>query len=213
MQLGPKQIYERIRHLKWDQDIESIPEIQRLMERFEDTISCVINEPEKLNPTLAYNLQLIISNLIDVLKNKDNNLRKSQIASIMSIIDFLISGQTRWLIKLPTGAGKTRLFTEIVISLQLPTVIMVPKINLKWQTGEYFAWENVFNIWENGTVLEDVTKTLQTIREKNITNPIIIITYQSFVRLKEDKKLFEDFSQVIKVVIRDEAHRSLGDKT
>ena len=213
MQLSPKEIYEKIRHLDLDQDIESIPEIQRLIMKFEDAISCVINTPEKLNPTLAYNLQLIISNLIDVLKNKNNNLRKSQITSIMSIIDFLISWETRWLIKLPTGAGKTRLFTEIVTSLSLPTVILVPKINLKWQMGEYFMWENVFNIWENGTVIWDVTKTLKTIREKDIVNPIIIITYQSFVRLKEDKKLFGDFSQMIKVVIRDEAHRSLGDKT
>ncbi len=213
MQFNTKDIYEQMKHLESDIDIQDIHEIKRLIEKFEDAISCIINQPEKLNPTLAYNLQLIISQLIDVLKNKNNSLRKSQIASIVSIIEFIISWKTRWLIKLPTGAGKTRLFTKIIDSLMLPTVILVPKINLKWQTSEYFEWENVFNIWENGTVIQDVMKTLQTIWEKKITNPIIIITYQSFVRLKEDKKLFQDFSGIVKVVIRDEAHRSLGDKT
>lgn len=95
MELGPKEIYEKIRHLTLDQDIESIPEIRELIMKFEDAISCVLNTPEKLNPTLAYNLQLIISSLIDVLKNKNNNLRKSQIASIMAIVDFIITGETR----------------------------------------------------------------------------------------------------------------------
>ncbi len=90
MELGPKEIYEKIRHLTLNQDVESVPEIRELIMRFEDAISCVINTPEKLNPKLAYNLQLIISSLIDVLKNPNNHLRKSQIASIMSIIDFII---------------------------------------------------------------------------------------------------------------------------
>lgn len=91
MQFNTKDIYEQMKHLESDIDIQDIHEIKRLIEKFEDAISCIINQPEKLNPTLAYNLQLIISQLIDVLKNKNNSLRKSQIASIVSIIEFIIS--------------------------------------------------------------------------------------------------------------------------
>ncbi len=86
MQFNTKDIYEQMKHLESDIDIQDIHEIKRLIEKCEDAISCIINQPEKLNPT-----QLIISQLIDVLKNKNNSLRKSQIASIVSIIEFIIS--------------------------------------------------------------------------------------------------------------------------
>lgn len=86
-----KEIYVSIRHLERNEDIQADPQIRRLMEGFEDAISCLIDSPEKRSPTLAYNLQLIVSSLMDVLKNDGNRLRKSQIASIMAIIDFLIS--------------------------------------------------------------------------------------------------------------------------
>lgn len=207
------EIYDELKKLKENQNFLDIPEIQDAMTRFEDAISCVINNPEKLDPTLAYNLQLIISSLIDLLKNKNKDLRKSQIASLISIMDHVISWKTKWLIKLPTGAWKTRLFTEIVTWINLPTLILVPKINLKGQTSEYFEWDNVFNIWENGTVIKNTREILNKISKWNFSNPIIITTYQSFIILKKDKELFEEFSKLIKVVIRDEAHRSLWDKT
>ncbi len=211
--INKTEIYEILKWLKESESILSDSKIKKLIEDFEDSISCLLTSPEKVNPDLAYDLQLIVSSLIDVLKNKSKNLRKSQIASIVSIIDYLLSHRTRWLIKLPTWTWKTKLFTEIVSSLELPTVILVPKINLKWQTSEYFERENVFEIWENWSAVNDVKNTLKKIKEKNITNPIIIITYQSFVNIKKDNALFEEFSKMIKVVIRDEAHRSLWAKT
>jgi len=89
--INSQNIYEILKKLKENKDFFDIPEIQDAITRFEDAISCVITNPEKLNTSLEYNLQLIISSLVDLLKNKNKDLRKSQIASLISIMDHIIS--------------------------------------------------------------------------------------------------------------------------
>jgi superfamily II DNA or RNA helicase len=206
MENNLKNTYQTLLSLRsWENYLQT-PEIQETIQNIKKLIAQTIEEPTWIPK--------IISNLGALLSKQNNWLWKSQIVSLKAIIDYLLQWKTRWLIKLPTWAGKTKLFTDILTSLDLASLILVPNINLKWQTQDYLKWDHVFNLWTNGTVIQHTRAILKEIREKNIVNPIIIATYQSFIRLKkEDPSLFNELSNLIQIVIRDEAHRSLWENT
>jgi len=173
----------------------------------------IIVSPEQIKEWLSSKIRYYISTLLEKLKNPEN-LRKSQVVSIIAIIDHLFEWNTSWLIKLPTWLWKTRLFSEVEESLWLSTSIFVPNTNLKEQTAEYFDKDKIFIVWDNWTVVESVKSILEEIKSKKIQSPVIICTYQSLTRLrKDDIDLFYDFSDLIELVIRDEAHRSLWEET
>lgn len=177
-------------------------------------VNQVIDSPEERQENLPVEIKYYVSELIDILKNNFESLRKSQVISIVAIIDHLLEWKTSWLIKLPTWMWKTKLFSEIIEWLQLSTAIFIPNNHLKWQVKEYFNWSDTFVVWEDDTVVNSVVSILDTIMKKNIEAPVIICSYKALLQLKsDDVELFQEFSSCIELIIRDEAHKSLWDET
>ncbi len=175
----------------------------------------IVNSPQNLKQLLPIELKYYISELIDILRNNFESLRKSQVASLIAIIDHLLEWKTRWLVKLPTWMWKTRLFSEIIEWLQLNTAIFIPNNHLKSQVSEYFDSRHTFIVWDSKkSVAKSVKEILTQIEIDNIEAPIIICTYKALLHLKSDAPdLFKEFSSFIELIVRDEAHKSLWDET
>ena len=55
---------------------------------------------------------------------------------------------------------------------------------------------------------------METITQESIHNPIVIMSYQALLSVrKRDKKLYKQFTNLIRCIVRDEAHRSIGENT
>jgi superfamily II DNA or RNA helicase len=122
-------------------------------------------------------------------------LREHQFESLRKLQDFLEKGETEGFFKLPTGYGKTVLFTEFVEAMGLRTLVVVPRLKLVDQTEEKFD-----------KFAEDIGVGLVTGKKKDFDKKVTIITYESFVRQVSSGKIKpEDYD----CLILDEAHRSL----
>lgn len=144
-------------------------------------------------------------NNLDAYITKHNNnekagtrLRGRQINIFEDTRNSLEQGKREGYIKLPTGVGKTILFTQIVESLGLKTLIVVPSKVLLNQTGEKLE---KFTDVEFGKYYQKI---------KDSSKSVTVITYQSLMRGIE--------SETIKpkeygVLILDEVHKGLGEKT
>lgn len=124
-------------------------------------------------------------------------LRERQITVFDDIRNSLERGEKEGYVKLPTGVGKTVLFSQIVESLGLKALIVVPSKVLVGQTGEKLE---EFTDLEFGNYYQE---------EKDFSKPTTVITYNSLVASVE-KGLIDpaDFG----VLILDEAHKALGEK-
>lgn len=69
---------------------------------------------DTLPPDAVESLSYYMDTFSDLLKTRSKDLRKAQIDSLEAIIAHLKKGKFKGLIKLPTGTGKTRLFTEVI---------------------------------------------------------------------------------------------------
>jgi superfamily II DNA or RNA helicase len=111
--------------------------------------------------------------------------------------DFVEKGGNSGYIKLPTGTGKTVLFTEFVEALDLRTLIVVPTKLLVDQTEkrlEQFAPELDVGVVRSG-------------RKKDLSKQCTVITYASFVeKLDKDEILSSDYD----CLILDEVHMGLS---
>lgn len=123
---------------------------------------------------------------------------KRQLTVFEDIRDHLEQGKKEGYVKLPTGVGKTVLFSKITESLGLKTLIVVPSKILITQTGEKI---------EEFTDM-DFGKYFQG--EKNLNENVTITTYLSLVRaVKEGTINPADYD----ALILDEAHKALGEET
>lgn len=68
-------------------------------------------------------------------------LREMQSNAFQSFIFSLKQWVNEWLIKLPMWTWKTRLFCEITKALNLPTIILVPRIGLVSDSYECLVWD------------------------------------------------------------------------
>lgn len=110
----------------------------------------------------------------------------------LSLEDDVIDGY----IRLPTGSGKTVLFTEFVEAITPQTLIVVPTRILVGQTEEKF--KQFAPSVETGKVYSDA---------KQYDRPVTITTYASFLRGVENGKINPaDYD----LLILDEAHKSLS---
>lgn len=131
--------------------------------------------------------------------NKEERvLRDRQITVFEDIRTSLEEGHKEGYVKLPTGVGKTVLFSQITEALGLKTLITVPSKILVNQTGEKLEQ---FTDLEYGTYFQE---------NKDISKDVTVITYQSLIRLMESE--FVDFKQYGAIIL-DEAHKGLGEKT
>lgn len=112
--------------------------------------------------------------------------------------EFLESGGTEGYIKLPTGAGKTVVFSKMADALGLRTLIVVPNKNLVGQTVDEL--EEFAPGREVGVVYSD--------EKKDFDKELTVTTYQSLVPALESGGFKpEDYG----LLVLDEAHRSLSE--
>ncbi len=123
---------------------------------------------------------------------------KRQFDVFEDIRDSFEQGEKEGYVKLPTGVGKTVLFSKVVESLGLKTLIAVPSKILVGQTGERLE---EFTDIEFGKFFQG---------EKNLSKNVTIITYPSLVRGVKSGKINPDDYQAL---ILDEAHKALGEET
>ncbi len=129
--------------------------------------------------------------------HKERVLRERQFDVFTDTKQFLETGEKEGYIKLPTGIGKTVLFSQIVESMGLKTLIVVPSKILVNQTGEKLE---EFTDLEFGKYYQD---------EKDFSKSVVTITYASLVRGIEAGIINpDDFG----LLILDEVHKALGEK-
>lgn len=133
-------------------------------------------------------------------------LYESQVPIMEDIHRFLVEhhDDPRGYISLPTGVGKTVLFTEFVKATGLRTLVLTPTQLLLRQT------EDAFGKFAGD---EDVSVGTVYAHAKDDSQPITITTYASFVRHAQNEgSPYLDPSNY-DVVILDEAHRAMGEET
>jgi superfamily II DNA or RNA helicase len=126
---------------------------------------------------------------------KEEILKTRQFQSFLKLRDFIERGRKRGKIVLPTGVGKTVLFSEFVKAFNLPTLIVVPTKTLVKQTTDelkVFAPRlKVGNVYTHA---------------KEFDSNVVVTTYDSLVAHIESGKF--DVNKYKNVVL-DEAHESL----
>ena len=119
-------------------------------------------------------------------------------------------------IKLPTGTGKTAIFTTLVDVLNKPieeggkklkSLVLVPKIDLVGQTVGDEAADNVRGFARFAT---DTTTSEYHNKKKDLSGDAVVMTYSSFRNLVKAGKLPQD---MFDIVICDELHNALGEQT
>ncbi|MFA6304782.1 MAG: DEAD/DEAH box helicase [Patescibacteria group bacterium] len=145
----------------------------------------------------------VLNNLdvyIEKHKSQEDNrvLRDRQFTVFEDIRDSLEEGQKEGYVKLPTGVGKTVLFSQVVDAMGVKTLIVVPSKVLVGQTGSKL---DEFTDLEHGSYFQE---------NKDLAKQVTITTYQSLVQRVADGTFKpEDF----KLLILDEAHKAIGEKT
>jgi superfamily II DNA or RNA helicase len=125
-------------------------------------------------------------------------LRGRQIHVFDAIRDALEKGITRGYIKLPTGVGKTVLFSQVLEALKMKAMIGVPSLPLVRQTSDKL--ENFTNR----------TYGVYTGERKDLTKEITTITYQSLISAVRNNVIKPDN---VPIFIADEAHKASGPET
>jgi superfamily II DNA or RNA helicase len=165
-----------------------------------------------------------ISALNKLLNERGYLLRPKQKESITRIINDLKDGHLEWLLKLPTGTGKTRLFGEIIAAIGWGALILVPRTSLLAGTKkEFLSNEKVLipGISPEAFHLVDASKDTACVQIRKIaleinenTAPIVIMTYNAFIAsYKKDPESIKQILSKVWTVISDEAHRSIWDST
>ncbi len=143
----------------------------------------------------------ILTNIQTRLQLFDHSaIRINQLQAIQDLIDFAKHaglGDRRGYFRQPTGAGKSRLMGIITKLLNLKTLVLVPRTNLLEQNRDEFLAIGLLPS-EIGIVGDG---------QEEIGRPITLCTYQSL------PKLISQAENGYELVIADEAHRGLGDKT
>ncbi|MDD2515712.1 MAG: DEAD/DEAH box helicase family protein, partial [Candidatus Gracilibacteria bacterium] len=148
-------------------------------------------------------------------------LRGIQIEAIKNLANFVSQGKYEGLVKVPTGGGKSRLFGEIISALLLKTIIFVPRILLLGQTKKELMTSGVpcedIHCIGGGRAKDTSTKAFKkAIKQISKNNSgVILCTYQSFNSIFQsgNQELVDFLFENIDLIVRDEAHRSLGDIT
>ncbi len=131
--------------------------------------------------------------------DETRTLRGKQITVFENIRNFLEKGGTDGYIKLPTGSGKTVLFTELIEATDIPTLVVVPSNILVDQTGRRF---------EQFAPDLDYGKINKYSKERG--KQVTITTYYSLIAgVKNGTIRPENF----KMLVLDEAHKALGTET
>ncbi len=125
-------------------------------------------------------------------------LRERQMPIFTGMRDFLKDGETEGYIKLPTGVGKTILFTKFIEATRLKTLIVVPTTLLVRQT------EKRLGAFAEGI---DIGKIYGAAKQFN--RIVTITTYTSLINNIRNGKIKADDYELL---VLDEVHKSLSKK-
>ncbi|MBI2028502.1 MAG: DEAD/DEAH box helicase family protein [Candidatus Levybacteria bacterium] len=171
--------------------------------RYKVYVDTLRRQKRNEEPNLLYERRIHALNALDryintyYSQNEDERtLFDPQMNAFEALRKSIEEGVTEGYIRLPTGSGKTVVFTEFVEATDLKTLIVVPTQILVDQTEERF--EEFAPTVETGKVYA---------RSKEYEKPVTIITYASFLKDVESVKMKpEDYE----LLILDEAHESLS---
>jgi len=121
-------------------------------------------------------------------------IRLNQLKGLQDLKEFLAAGETNGYFRMPTGAGKTILFALISKMLDEKTLILVPNKNLLKSTPKDFA-----------SLGYDPATIGMVGGGHNQEAQFTVMTYQTFLNRGAPKGTT--------LVVCDEVHRSLGEKT
>lgn len=146
--------------------------------------------------TTASVLRKLHAYLNDAEKGAASVLRDPQVGVVQDLHEFYRQDKTWGFIKLPTGSGKTVIFAEIAEALNLPTLVVVPKIGIGDQTVNTFR-----------KFAPDMKVSPIFAGQHDDSGQVVVTTYQYLAQAAQDGRL--DLSR-FQFVILDEAHKSLG---
>ncbi len=129
------------------------------------------------------------------IEEKFPSIRLNQLHGLKKLKEFIEAGKTKGYFRMPTGAGKTILFGLIAQMLNEPTLILVPNTSLLESTKEELVSIGIDP--EKIGLVGD--KKEQTGRQYTV------MTYQSYLNRGAPKGT--------SLIVCDEVHRSLGEKT
>jgi len=154
---------------------------------------------QKVLENIGKNLSLFVG-------GENINLRINQLGALKAYVKFLGDPNQKGIgyFRQPTGAGKTGLFGTIIRLADVPTLVLVPTTNLLEQTMQDFT--DLVRIPK-----EDIGMIGGGKYESG--RKVTIATYQSHLsRMKIDAEYREHVCNC-KLVVCDEAHKSLGNAT
>lgn len=170
-------------------------------------------------------LEVLLDKLIRHFEARKHLYREKQTQAFQELIQYLQQWNNKGLIKLPMGTGKTFLFSEIAMALWIPTIILVPRVGLVYDTKEEMVWSDK-KLWvgfkdnEVHTISSKETWSswdkIQNILDQNDGEFkwVIVTTYASLNSLrKTHPDVFQILIEQCGLIVSDEAHRSLWDKT
>lgn len=132
------------------------------------------------------------------IQENGTKLKEEQMTIFKTMRDFLEQGGTEGYVKVPTGVGKTVLFSKFIEATDLKTLIVVPTQLLVNQTGDRLS-QHAPEI-DYGKIYADA---------KEHGRHVTVTSYDSLVRKLEDGTLKPEEYDLL---ILDEAHRGLSDK-
>jgi superfamily II DNA or RNA helicase/predicted transcriptional regulator len=159
----------------------------------------IFARPVRTSRVLSANMQHAVSAIRGHLKKEHSILFPKQVDVVQSIADTIHSGHRAVYVDLPTGTGKTVIFSQIINALlregyKVKVLIVTSSMNLVVQTKLRFE-EHAPNI----------SVGLYYTHKKELNQPVIVTTYASlpyFARYHANKFDF---------LVWDEAHLSLSD--
>jgi superfamily II DNA or RNA helicase/urease beta subunit len=149
-------------------------------------------------------------------------MRKLQKLGMEAIVENMKNWRTSWVIKLPTGTGKTRLFCELLRAIGKNGLILVPRVDLYDSTvrdlREVWFEEKDIHLLHEQEGWNTADKVMSLLTDPQIDwsswKNQCIMTYQALTSLVKKNPEMAGFIQShFDVVIEDEAHRWLWDKT
>ncbi len=175
--------------------------------------------------TLNATFDTLLVKIKDFYEIRKHLYRKEQREAFESFILGVQEGKKEWLIKLPWWAWKTFLFCEIAKALGLPTIILVSRIGLVYNTREELIWSNAkigSGFLENDvhTISSEEWESSWELLESIIKfnggkfRWVLVIPYASLNYIRKNHSYwFEFLVSSCWFIVSDEAHRSLWDVT
>lgn len=188
--------------IREDLEVMTIDEIkEKYPVRYEQYLQLLRNRDAQEKPPAARTFIAALNSVEDyIIRHEEGEriLRDGQLSIFADLQNFLESGGKAGYVKAPTGIGKTVLFSQLIESLGLRTIVVVPRKILVTQTKEEFA---EFTDLEVGMLYE---------KSKQLGRKVLVTTYNSLITYVKSGEIKPE---EVDLLILDEAHRSLGDIT